>query len=133
MKMATKLFVGSLPFETTSDELREIFAKAGKVADANVVMDKMTGRSRGFGFVEMASETDAKSAIDTLNGTDVGGRKIFVSEARPQRGDSGGVSGGQSAPAADTAGDSEEAASNKDTKSEEAASNKDAKSEEDSA
>lgn len=82
--MATKLFVGSLPFATTSDQLTEMFSKAGKVAEANVVMDKMTGRSRGFGFVEMATEEDAKKAIDTLNGTEVDGRKIFVSEARPQ-------------------------------------------------
>jgi len=82
--VATKLFVGSLPFATTSDQLTEMFSKAGKVAEANVVMDKMTGRSRGFGFVEMATEEDAKKAIDTLNGTEVDGRKIFVSEARPQ-------------------------------------------------
>ncbi len=82
--MAAKLFVGSLPFSTTSDELRDIFAKVGQVTEANVVMDKMTGRSRGFGFVEMASDEDAKKAIDQLNGTEVGGRKIFVSEARPQ-------------------------------------------------
>lgn len=82
--MATKLFVGSLPFATTSDQLNEIFSKAGKVVEANVVMDKMTGRSRGFGFVEMASEEDSKKAIDTLNGTEIDGRKIFVSEARPQ-------------------------------------------------
>ena len=82
--MANKLFVGSLPFATTSDQLRDIFKKAGAVADANVVTDKMTGRSRGFGFVEMANEADPKKAIDTLNGTEVDGRKIFVSEARPQ-------------------------------------------------
>lgn len=82
--MAAKLFVGSLPFSTTSEELKEIFAKVGAVVDANVVMDKMTGRSRGFGFVEMGSDDDVKKAIDTLNGTEVGGRKIFVSEARPQ-------------------------------------------------
>lgn len=82
--MAKKLFVGSLPFATTSDELRAIFEKAGAVSEANVVMDKMSGRSRGFGFVEMAADEDAKKAIDTLNGTEVGGRKIFVSEARPQ-------------------------------------------------
>ncbi len=82
--MAKKLFVGSLPYETTSDQLRDIFAKAGQVAEANVVMDKMTGRSRGFGFVEMANDDDAKKAIDTLNGTEIDGRKIFVSEARPQ-------------------------------------------------
>jgi cold-inducible RNA-binding protein len=82
--MSAKLFIGSLPFSTTSDELREIFAKAGQVTEANVVMDKMTGRSRGFGFVEMATDEDAKKAIETLNGTEVDGRKIFVSEARPQ-------------------------------------------------
>lgn len=82
--MATKLFVGSLPFTTTSDELNAIFAKAGQVVSANVVTDKMTGRSRGFGFVEMGSEEDSKKAIDTLNGTEIEGRKIFVSEARPQ-------------------------------------------------
>lgn len=82
--MAVKLFVGSLPFTTTSDQLREIFAKVGQVAEANVVADKMTGRSRGFGFVEMATDEDAKKAIEKLNGTEVEGRKIFVSEARPQ-------------------------------------------------
>ena len=82
--MANKLFIGSLPFATTSDELKEIFAKVGEVASANVVTDKMTGRSRGFGFVEMAKDEDAKAAIEKLNGSDVGGRKIFVSEARPQ-------------------------------------------------
>lgn len=82
--MAAKLFVGSLPFSTTSEELKEVFAKIGQVVDANVVMDKMTGRSRGFGFIEMGSDEDAKKAIDQLNGTEVGGRKIFVSEARPQ-------------------------------------------------
>lgn len=81
--MASKLFVGSLPFTVTSDQLREIFAKAGSVVEANVVMDKMSGRSRGFGFVEMATEEDAKKAIDTLNETEVEGRKIFVSIARP--------------------------------------------------
>lgn len=82
--MSTKLFVGSLPFATTSDQLREFFAKAGEVTEANVVMDKMTGRSRGFGFVTMATEEAAKAAIDTLNGQELDGRKIFVSEARPQ-------------------------------------------------
>lgn len=82
--MATKLFVGSLPFSTTSDELRDVFAKAGEVTEANVVMDKQTGRSRGFGFVEMSSDEAAKKAIADLNGSEIGGRKIFVSEARPQ-------------------------------------------------
>ena len=82
--MAVKLFVGSLPFATTSDQLREMFAKVGQVVEANVVTDKMTGRSRGFGFVEMVSDEDAKKAIGELNGSEVEGRKIFVSEARPQ-------------------------------------------------
>jgi len=82
--MATKLFIGSLPYATTSDQLKDIFAKVGKVVEANVVIDKMSGRSRGFGFVEMATEEDAKKAVDKLNGSDVDGRKIFVSEARPQ-------------------------------------------------
>lgn len=82
--MAAKLFVGSLPFATTSDQLREVFSAAGKVVEANVVMDKMTGRSRGFGFVEYETDEEAKKAIETLNGQEVDGRKIFVSEARPQ-------------------------------------------------
>lgn len=68
----------------TSDDLRAVFAKVGDVVDANVVMDKVTGRSRGFGFVEMKDEAGAKKAIDEVNGTEVDARKIFVSEARPQ-------------------------------------------------
>lgn len=103
--MATKLFIGSLPYSTTSEELREVFAKAGEVVDANVVMDKVTGRSRGFGFVEMGSEADAKKAVESLNGTEVEGRKIFVSEARPQRQDTGGSA--QQQPAEQPAGDSD--------------------------
>ncbi len=82
--MANKLFVGNLSYSMTSDALRDAFAKIGEVVDANIVMDKMSGRSRGFGFIEMKNEEDAKKAIETLNGTDVDGRKIFVSEARPQ-------------------------------------------------
>lgn len=89
--MANKLFVGSLPFATTSDELRDIFSKAGSVVEANIVMDKMTGRSRGFGFVEMTDEAGAKKAIAELNGSDVAGRKIFVAEARPSNDDKGGA------------------------------------------
>ncbi len=82
--MAAKLFVGNLPYSMTSDSLRDVFTKVGKVADANIVTDKMSGRSRGFGFVEMGSDDDAKRAIAELNSTEVEGRKIFVSEARPQ-------------------------------------------------
>lgn len=82
--MAAKLFVGNLPYSITSDSLKAAFEKVGKVVDSNIVMDKMTGRSRGFGFVEMSSDDEAKKAIAELNGTEVDGRKIFVSEARPQ-------------------------------------------------
>lgn len=82
--MANKLFVGSLPFATTSEQLNAMFAEVGEVKEANVVTDKMTGRSRGFGFVEMVKEEDAKKAIEKLNGSEIEGRKIFVSEARPQ-------------------------------------------------
>ena len=82
--MAIKLFVGNLPFSVTSDSLKAVFEKIGEVADANIVSDKATGRSRGFGFVEMKTDDDAKKAMAELNDTEVEGRKIFVSEARPQ-------------------------------------------------
>src|SRR4051794_33699853 len=93
--MATKLYVGNLPFQTTSDDLREHFAKAGTVESASVVEDRMTGRSRGFGFVEMATAEDAAAAIDQLNGKDFGGRNLTVNEARPRtdRGPGGGGGG----------------------------------------
>lgn len=83
--MSTKLFIGNLPYSLTSDSLRAVFAKAGDVVDANVVVDKQTARSRGFGFVEMKTEEEAKKAIDEINETEVEGRKIFVSEARPPK------------------------------------------------
>lgn len=82
--MATKLFIGNLEYTVTSDDLREAFSQAGTVADAVVITDKMSGRSRGFGFVEMSSEDEAKAAIEKLNGSDLKGRKINVNEARPQ-------------------------------------------------
>ena len=82
--MATKLFIGNLEYTVTSDDLREAFSQAGTVADAVVITDKMSGRSRGFGFVEMSSEEEAKAAIEKLNGSDLKGRKINVNEARPQ-------------------------------------------------
>ena len=81
--MAKKLYVGGLPWTTTDDELREAFSQAGTVDSANVITDKLSGRSRGFGFVEMASDEEAQTAIETLNGKDLGGRNITVSEARP--------------------------------------------------
>jgi RNA recognition motif-containing protein len=81
--MSTKLFVGSLSWDTTDDSLKNFFAQAGAVASANVVTDRMTGRSRGFGFVEMVSDEDAEKAL-ALNGQELDGRAIVVNEARPK-------------------------------------------------
>jgi cold-inducible RNA-binding protein len=90
--MATKLYVGNLSFQTTSDELREHFSQAGNVESASVVEDRMTGRSRGFGFVEMSTAEEAAAAIEQFNGKDFGGRNLTVNEARPRtdRGPGGG-------------------------------------------
>jgi RNA recognition motif-containing protein len=88
--MATKLYVGNLPFQTTSDDLREHFAQAGNVESAQVVEDRMTGRSRGFGFVEMTTAEEAAAAIEQFNGKDFNGRNLTVNEARP-RTDRGGA------------------------------------------
>ena len=82
--MATKLFVGGLPYAVNDDELQSLFAEIGEVTSATVIMDRETNRSKGFGFVEMASEEDAKKAIQQLDGKDVGGRSIVVNEARPR-------------------------------------------------
>ena len=82
--MSTKLFVGNLPYNLTDDSLNNTFAQAGSVVSAKVILDKVSGRSRGFGFVEMSTEEEAQKAISTLNGTEIDGRKIFVNEARPQ-------------------------------------------------
>ncbi|HEX5448063.1 MAG TPA: RNA-binding protein [Candidatus Saccharimonadales bacterium] len=79
-----KLFVGGLPFATNDDELRELFAAHGTVASANVVRDRETGRSKGFGFVEFEKEDEGKAAEKALNGTEFGGRTITVAEARPK-------------------------------------------------
>lgn len=81
--MAKRLFVGSLPFTTTDDQLAQLFASAGTVTSAKVIVDKFSGRSKGFGFVEMSSDDESNKAIETLNGSDVGGRNIVVNEARP--------------------------------------------------
>jgi len=81
--MAKKLFVGGIPFACTDDRLREHFAQAGSVESATIIMDRATGRSKGFGFVEMASDEDAAKAVSMLNGSDLDGRSINVSEARP--------------------------------------------------
>ena len=81
--MSKKLYVGNLPYTATDAELTEVFSKVGQVESANVLMDKMTGRSRGFGFVTMPNDEEAENAINTLNGTDMGGRKLTVNEAKP--------------------------------------------------
>jgi cold-inducible RNA-binding protein len=82
--MASKLFVGSLAFSVTDDQLAEFFSSVGTVESAKVVTDRDTNRSRGFGFVEMSSDAEAQAAINELNGKELAGRAIAVSEARPQ-------------------------------------------------
>lgn len=98
--MATKLFIGSLAWGTTDDSLKDFFSQAGTVVSANVIVDRETNRSKGFGFVEMASDEEAKAAIDQLNGKELDGRPIVVNEARPReerpRGGGGGGFGGNS-------------------------------------
>jgi RNA recognition motif-containing protein len=91
-----KLYVGNLSFQTTSEELQQLFAQAGTVESATVVEDRDTGRSRGFGFVEMASKEEGEKAIEQFNGTDLNGRNLTVNEARPRedRGNRGGGRGG---------------------------------------
>ena len=88
--MSTKLYVGNLAFQTTSEELQELFAQAGTVESASVVEDRMTGRSRGFAFVEMATKEEAASAIEQFNGKEVGGRALKVNEAKPRENRGGG-------------------------------------------
>jgi cold-inducible RNA-binding protein len=79
----TRLYVGSLPYSTTDDQLKQHFSQAGNVVSATVIIDKMSGRSKGFGFVEMATKEEAMKAIEMFNGQDMGGRNIVVNEARP--------------------------------------------------
>jgi RNA recognition motif-containing protein len=95
--MAKKLYVGNLSYKMTEEGLKEIFAPIGEILSAKIITDPSTGRSKGFGFVEMANDEDGEKAISSLNGTTVQERTITVSEARPQkeRGRSGGGRGGQ--------------------------------------
>ena len=81
--MAKKLYVGGIPYSTTEDGLKAAFAQAGEVLSASIIIDKMTGRSKGFGFVEMANDADATTAIDMWNDKDFEGRTLTVNEARP--------------------------------------------------
>lgn len=92
--MGKKIFVGNLSFDTTSQELERVFAEVGPCESASVVTDRATGRSRGFGFVEMQSASDAQRAIQELNGRELQGRTINVSEARERTGGGGGGGGG---------------------------------------
>jgi len=92
-----KLYVGGLPHTVSDGQLNELFAAQGTVESARVITDRMTGRSKGFGFVEMSSQAEAETAIEKLNGSDLEGRNITVNEAKPQRsrGESGGAGSGQ--------------------------------------
>ena len=81
--MAKKLYVGNLPYKTTEDDLKNLFGQAGTVDSATVITDRMTGRSKGFGFVEMADDSEAEKAIEMFNGKDMEGRNLTVNEARP--------------------------------------------------
>lgn len=95
--MAQKLYVGGLPYSTTDQELGDAFATAGSVVSSSIVTDRMTGRSRGFGFVEMATEGEAQAAIDMWHGKEFGGRTLTVNVARPKedrpQGGGGGAGG----------------------------------------
>ncbi len=101
--MATKLYVGGLPYATNEDALKEYFAQAGNVVSAVIIMDKMSGRSKGFGFVEMSTNEEAQTAISMFNDKEFEGRKLTVNEARPMEarpprtgGNGGGYGGGRS-------------------------------------
>ena len=92
--MSTKLFVGNLSFNTTENELHDAFAAHGAVIEANLMVDRMSGRPRGFGFVTMSSPEEAQKAIDALNGKELGGRALTVNIARPREERTGGGGGG---------------------------------------
>ncbi|MGE4554953.1 MAG: RNA recognition motif domain-containing protein [Candidatus Paceibacterota bacterium] len=83
--METRLYVGSLSYDTTEDTLKDVFSQAGTVVSTTIITDKYSGRSKGFGFVDMSSEEEAEKAIEMLNGQEIDGRKIIVDKARPVR------------------------------------------------
>lgn len=91
--MSKKLYVGGLPYSVTDERLEEVFGEHGTIESARVITDRDTGRSRGFGFVEMENQAEAESAIAALNGTDLDGRTLTVNEARPREDRSGGFGG----------------------------------------
>lgn len=80
-----KLFVGNLPFSTTQEELEQLFGESGAVSSVSIITDRFSGKSRGFGFVEMDNQKEAEAAIERLNGSELQGRPLTVNEARPQR------------------------------------------------
>jgi RNA recognition motif-containing protein len=92
--MGRRLYVGNLPYKTTDEELRELFSRAGAVDNVSVMRDTVTGRARGFGFVEMVTDEDAQKAIEQFNETQFGGRRLTVNEARPKPEGGGGFGGG---------------------------------------
>ena len=93
--MSAKLFVGNLSFNTTENDLQDAFAAFGTVTEANLMMDRMTNRPRGFAFITMSTDEEAQKAIDGLNGKDLGGRAVTVNVARPREERSGGGGGGR--------------------------------------
>jgi len=98
--MGKKLYVGNLPYSVSDSDLQQMFEGHGTVVSAQVIMDRDTGRSKGFGFVEMSSDAEAQAAVDAMNGKDINGRPLTVNEARPKpeggggRGGRGGYGGG---------------------------------------
>ncbi len=92
--MATKLYVGNLSYQTTDQDLSQMFAEAGTVVSAQVITDRETGQARGFGFVEMSSAGEAEAAISAINGRNVDGRALVVNESKPREGGAGGNRGG---------------------------------------
>ncbi|MDX6557050.1 MAG: hypothetical protein QOF72_99 [Blastocatellia bacterium] len=92
--MSTKLYVGNLSFQTSSEELQTLFAQAGTVESVSLIEDRETGRSRGFGFIEMSTKEEGAAAISQFNGKDLGGRALTVNEAKPRE-DRGGGGGGR--------------------------------------
>ena len=94
INMAKKLYVGGLSYNTTESQLKDTFSEAGTVESANVITDKMSGRSKGFGFVEMSSDEEAQKAVEMFNGKELDGRSITVNEARPMEPRQGGFNRG---------------------------------------
>lgn len=96
-----KIYVGNMPYSATSEDLSELFRQYGHVAEANVIMDRETGRSKGFGFVDMPNQTEASEAVDALNSSQMQGRTLRVSEARPRADRGAGRDGGRGRPGRD--------------------------------